>query len=124
MCGHGHNRSCTQEDRGQKRQRKRNGKGQKMQNKEEAGARLVTLLAKQVLKNALEIRELQTCVIRVFILPKDSDMAASIKSAYEEFGARFSNASKEHQTLGDLGKLEYMILVHVGFGAHVCWEEG
>ena len=66
--------NSTQGD--QKRQRKGNGKGQKVQNKEEAS--LATLLAKkQVLKNGLEIRELQTCVFRVFILPKDSDVAAS-----------------------------------------------
>ena len=51
--------NSTQEDRGQKRrQRKENGKGQMVQNKEEAVARLATLLAKEALKNALEIREL------------------------------------------------------------------
>ena len=53
----------TQEDRGQKRPRKENGKRQKVQNQKEAVAQL--LLAKQVLKYALEIRELQTCVIQV-----------------------------------------------------------
>ena len=89
--------NSTQQDRGQKRQRKGNGKGRKAQNKEEAVAQLATLLAKQVLKIALGIRELQTCVNWVFIPPKDRDMAVSIKSAYEEFGARFSNASKEEQ---------------------------
>ena len=45
--------NSTQEDRGQKRPRKGNGKGQMVQNKEEAVARLATLLAKQVLKNSL-----------------------------------------------------------------------
>ena len=30
-------------------------------------------------------------------LSQNSDMAASIKSAYEEFGPRFSSASKEEQ---------------------------
>ena len=89
--------NSTQEDRGQKRQRKGSGKGQKVHHKEEAVAQLATALAKQVLKNALGIREMLTCATRVFILPKDSDMAASIKSAYEEFGACFSNVSKEEQ---------------------------
>ena len=42
-------------------------------------------------------KELQTCVIRVFILSKDSVVAVTIKSAYEDFGARFSSATKEEQ---------------------------
>ena len=89
--------NSTQEVRAQKRQRKENGKRQKAQNKKDAVVQLATLLGKQVLTNALEIRELQTCVIRVVILSKHSAMAVSIKSAYEEFGARFLSASKEEQ---------------------------
>ena len=99
LCGHGHDRSSQQHagrSRSDARQRKGNWKRQKVQIKEEA----VAQLAKQILKNALEIRELQKCVIRVFILPKDSAMAAATKSACEEFEARFSNASKEkHQNI-------------------------
>ena len=71
----------------------RTGRGRRRK----ATRRLATLLAKQVLQNALENRHFQKCVIRVSIHPKYSDMTVSIKSAYEEFGARFSNASKDEQ---------------------------
>ena len=96
MCGHGHDRSSQQHAGGSRPETPRErAKGAKK--KEETVEQLATLLAKQVLKNELEIRELQACVILVFIPSKGSDMAVTIKSASEEFGARFSSAFHQEQ---------------------------
>ena len=59
-------------------------------------AQLATLLAKQVLKNALEIgvANMRDSGLHP---PQRQRLGASITSAYEEFGARFSNASEIEQ---------------------------
>ena len=61
-CGHGHDRSSQRHAGGSRSEASTQGE----QNKEEAVAQLATILAKQVVKNALEIRGLQARVIRGF----------------------------------------------------------
>ena len=60
-------------------------------------SQLTVLTAKLVLKNTLEIRELQASTLRVFLISKDSELAKAVKGAYDEFGARYTSATKEER---------------------------
>ena len=70
LCGHGQDRSSQQYAGRSRSEAPAQGERERGKNEEEAVAQLSTLMTKQVLKTALEIRELQTCVIRVFIPPQ------------------------------------------------------
>ena len=67
------------------------------QSKADVMAQLTAVTAKLVLKNTLEILELQACTLRIFLISKDSELAKAVKGAYDEFGARYTSATKEER---------------------------
>ena len=80
----------SQDSREPKRRRQKS-------NQSKAESQLTAVMAKLVLKNSLEIRELQACTLCVFLIPKDSDLSKAVKGAYDEFGPRFASATKEER---------------------------
>ena len=53
---------------------------------------IMKLLTKLVLKNSLEIRELQACTLKVFLVQKAGPYAAAVKEGYDNFAEKYEAA--------------------------------